>query len=302
MPPDGSQGETTVTTQIRLGDITIHRVVEQEAATFFAAFEFFPTLTKELWEENRGWLQPRYIDQAGKVVLCVQSFLVQTPHHNILIDSCVGNHKSRPHRPMWNMLDSDTYHKNLAATGIGVADIDYVMCTHLHVDHVGWNTRLDNGRWVPTFPKAKYLFADRELEFWTAKHKEDAAAHPWVTDSVLPIVEAKRAEVVKSTHALNDDVHLFPTPGHTIDHFSVQIGRTGRDAVITGDMIHSPLQARYPDIGMRVDYDAKQAGVTRRNLFGRLCDTPTLLCFAHFPSPSTGRITRWGDGFKVIEA
>jgi len=183
-----------------------------------------------------------------------------------------------------------------------MADIDYVMCTHLHVDHVGWNTRLENGRWVPTFPKAKYLFADRELEFWTAKHQEDAAAHPWVTDSVLPIVQANRAEVVRSTHALNDQVHLFSTPGHTIDHFSVQIGKTGQDAVITGDMIHSPLQARYPEIGMRVDYDSKQAGITRRNLFGRLCDTPTLMCMAHFPSPSTGRIARWGDGFKVVEA
>jgi glyoxylase-like metal-dependent hydrolase (beta-lactamase superfamily II) len=291
-----------MTTQIKIGDITIHRVVEQEAAIFFDAFEFFPTLTRELWEENRGWLQPKFIDPTGKVVLCVQSYLVQTPHHNILIDSCVGNHKPRPHRPMWSMMNSDTYEKSLAATGIGIADIDYVMCTHLHVDHVGWNTRLDNGRWVPTFPKAKYLFADRELEYWTAKQKEDAAAHPWITDSVLPIVEAKRAEVVKSNHALNDHVHLFPTPGHTIDHFSVQVGRTGQDAIITGDLIHSPLQARYPEIGMRVDYDSTQAGITRRNLFGRLCDTPSLLCFAHFPSPSTGRIARWGDGFKVVEA
>ena len=291
-----------MTTQIKLGDITIHRVVEQEAATFFDALEFFPALTKELWEENRGWLQPKYIDPAGKVVLCVQSYLVQTPHHNILIDSCVGNHKPRPARPMWNMMDSDTYEKSLAATGIGMADIDYVMCTHLHVDHVGWNTRLENGRWVPTFPKAKYLFADRELEFWTAKHKEDAAACPWVTDSVLPIVQANRAEVVKSSHALNDHVQLFPTPGHTIDHFSVQIGKTGQDAVITGDMIHSPLQARYPEISMRLDYDSKQSGITRRDLFGRLCDTPTLLCMAHFPSPSTGRIARWGDGFKVVDA
>jgi glyoxylase-like metal-dependent hydrolase (beta-lactamase superfamily II) len=291
-----------MTTRIKLGNITIHRVVEQQAAVFFDAFEFFPTLTKEIWEENRGWLQPKYIDAAGKVVLCVQSYLVETPHHNILIDSCVGNHKPRPARPMWNMLDSDTYEKSLAATGIGMADIDYVMCTHLHADHVGWNTRLENGRWVPTFPKAKYLFADRELEFWTAKQKEDAAAHPWVTDSVLPIVQANRAEVVKSNHALNDHVRLFPTPGHTIDHFSVQIGKTGQDAVIAGDMLHSPLQARYPGMGMRVDYDSKQAGITRRNVFARLCDTPTLLCTAHFPSPSTGRIARWGDGFKVVEA
>jgi glyoxylase-like metal-dependent hydrolase (beta-lactamase superfamily II) len=134
------------------------------------------------------------------------------------------------------------------------------MCTHLHVDHVGWNTRLENGRWVPTFPKARYLFAERELAFWTQKHKEDAAAWPWIGDSVLPIVEAKRADIVKSDHALNDLVQLIPTPGHTIDHFSVHVGKPGADAVITGDMIHSPIQARYPDLGMRADYDSKLAG------------------------------------------
>ena len=106
------------------------------------------------------------------MVLCIQSYIVKTPHHTILIDSCVGNHKPRPTRPFWNMMSSDRYEKNLAAAGFGVGDIDYVMCTHLHVDHVGWNTRLENGRWVPTFPKAKYLFADRELAHWSAKEKE----------------------------------------------------------------------------------------------------------------------------------
>ena len=169
-----------MTPPIKLGDITIHRVVEQEGA-WFDAFNFFPTLSKELFEENRSWLEPRYFSDS-KIVLCVQSYLVRTPHHNILVDSCVGNHKARPARPMWSMMESDRYEKNLAATGVGVGDIDYVMCTHLHVDHVGWNTRLENGRWVPTFPKAKYLFADRELAFWTERNKEDPSKCPWVAD------------------------------------------------------------------------------------------------------------------------
>src|SRR5262245_5809431 len=204
-----------MSSEIRIGDITIHRVVEQEGA-FFAALEFFPTLTPALLEENLGWLRPQFIDHDSKVILCVQSYLVRTPHHNILIDACVGNHKPRPTRPAWHMMKSDRYEKNLAATGLGVGDIDYVMCTHLHADHVGWNTRLDNGRWVPTFPKAKYLFSDRELTHWTDKEKQDPAAHPWITDSVLPIVAAKRVEVVKSDHAMSDIVRLIPTPGHTI--------------------------------------------------------------------------------------
>jgi glyoxylase-like metal-dependent hydrolase (beta-lactamase superfamily II) len=284
--------------QISIGDITIHRVVEQEAP-LFEVFEFFPTLTKEVLEENRSWLEPTYVI-GGKVVLCVQSYIVRTPQHTIMIDSCVGNHKSRPTRPFWHMMNSDQYERNLAAAGFGVGDIDYVMCTHLHGDHVGWNTRLDNGRWVPTFPNARYVFTDRELEFWTRREKEDAAKVPWITDSVLPIVAAKRHEIVKSDHALGDLVRLIPTPGHTIDHFSVQVGRPGQDAVITGDMIHSPIQARYPELVHFVDYDGKQGVQSRRQLFARFADTPTLMCTAHFPSPSVGRMRRWGEGFRFV--
>jgi len=285
-----------MTTQIKLGNLTIHRIVEQEGP-FFDVLKFFPTLTKELLEENRAWLQPRFVDPADQLMLCIQSYLVCTPHHNILVDTCVGNHKPRPTRPFWHMMKSDRFEKNLAATGLGVGDIDFVMCTHLHTDHVGWNTRLDNGRWVPTFPKARYVFADRELAYWTKRQKDDAAAVPWVTDSVLPIVAANRADIVKSAHAFNDLVTLIPTPGHSIDHYSLQVGKPGADAVITGDMIHSPLQARYPELGMMSDYDSKQAGVSRRELFGRFCDTSTLMCTAHFPSPSTGRVVRWRDAF-----
>ena len=287
------------TTKFELGDITIHRVVEQEGP-FFKPLEFFPTLTPELLDENRGWMTDGgYLDrQSGGLMLCIQSYLVQTPHHNILIDSCVGNHKPLPTRlSFWNMMNSDRFEKSLAGTGVSVDQIDYVMCTHLHVDHVGWNTRLENGRWVPTFPKAKYVFADRELAYWTETATKDPSIAPWITDSVLPIVAARREELVTSDHQFSDIVKLIPTPGHTIDHYSVQVGKAGADAVITGDMIHSPLQARYPELGMRADYSSPQAGESRRKLFGCLCDTSTLVCTAHFPSPSSGRIKRWGDAF-----
>ena len=287
--------------KIQVGNTVIHRIVEQEAP-FFPAFQFFPTLGKELYEENKAWLQPIYFDASDRVNLCIQSYLVQTPHHNILIDSCVGNDKPRPTRPFWNMMKSDRFEKGLAATGIGIGDIDFVMCTHLHTDHVGWNTRIENGRWVPTFPKARYVFADRELAFWTKRQKDDPAACPWIEDSVLPIVAANRVDIVKSAHAFNDLVTLIPTPGHTIDHYSVRVGKPGTDAIITGDMIHSPLQARYPELGMLADYDSKQAGVTRRELFGKVCESSTLMCTAHFPSPSSGRVVRHGDGFDFVKA
>ena len=289
-------------TTFDVGGIRIDRIVEQEEP-FFDPLFFFPKLTKELLDENRPWLEPRFHDSvSGKMILCIQSYLVRTGKHTILVDSCVGNHKPRPTRPFWDQMKSDRYEKSLAAAGVTVGDIDYVMCTHLHTDHVGWNTKLENGRWVPTFPKAKYVFAERELAHWTERHAKEPQSFPWITDSVLPIVEAKREEIVKSDFAFNDLVSLVPTPGHSFDHYSVKVGKKGQDAIITGDMVHSPLQMKYPEMGMMADWDSEQAGRSRRSLFGQVCDTSTLVCTAHFPSPSAGRIVRDGDAFRFVEA
>ncbi len=288
-------------TPIKLQDITIHAVVEQQGA-WFDARTFFPSLTKEMLEENRSWLAPSFLDQADKLVFCVQSFVIKTPHHNILVDACVGNHKQRPTRPFWNMLNGNRFEKALSAAGLGVGDIDYVMCTHLHTDHVGWNTRLENGRWVPTFPNARYLMADRELAHWTQREKEDPQSVPWITDSVLPIIAARREQIVKSDFALNERIRFIPTPGHTIDHFSILLGRTGEEAFITGDMIHSPLQGKYPELGMIADYDSSQAAMTRRKIFDRFCDEPTILCVTHFPMPSTVRVRHAGTGYQFVAA
>jgi glyoxylase-like metal-dependent hydrolase (beta-lactamase superfamily II) len=286
---------------LAIGDIKIRRIVEQEGP-FFPVHEFFPKFTPEMMAENASWLQPRFVDKNGQLVLCIQSYLIETPHHKILVDTCVGNHKSRPHRPFWHMLQSKAWEQNLAAAGVGVGDIDFVMCTHLHVDHVGWNTRLENGRWVPTFPNARYIFSDKELAYWTEQQKQNPEANACITDSVLPVVAAGLADIVKSEHAFNDHVHLVPAPGHTIDQYCVLAGKAGRDALITGDMVHSPIQVKYPEIGMRVDYNSEQAGETRKRIFSRFCDTPTLICTGHFPSPSSGRITRDKDGrFKFLE-
>lgn len=287
---------------ITLGPATVQRIVEQEGP-FFDPLKFFPSLTPALLEEHRAWLAPRYIDPAsGMMVLCIQSYLVRTRHHNILIDSCVGNDKPRPHRPFWHMTKHSAYERSLRAAGLGFADIDFVMCTHLHVDHVGWNTRLENGRWVPTFPNARYCFSEVELAYWTERHRARPEACPWITDSVLPIVAADRCQRVASDYVLDDDLRLVPTPGHTIDHFSVRVGRTGQDAIITGDMIHSPLQMLYPDMGMMSDYNRELAGQSRRRILEDVCDSPTLLCTAHFPSPSIGHVVRRGDAFAFVES
>jgi glyoxylase-like metal-dependent hydrolase (beta-lactamase superfamily II) len=221
---------------------------------------------------------------------------VKTPHHTILIDSCIGNDKARPTRPKWNMKTDDTYMRGLKSAGIAVEDIDYVMCTHLHVDHVGWNTRLENGKWVPTFPKARYVFAKGEYDYWAAQHEK--AEVPPFGDSVLPVVAANKAEIVGNDFAIGDHVRILPTPGHTPGHVAFTLGRAKEDAVFCGDLMHSPLQLRYPELSPKFDVDPAQAAKTRRSFLERYCETDTLCCTAHFPSPSAGKIRRKGNGFS----
>ena len=284
-------------TQYGVGDLTIHRIVEMEFG-ISPIREFFPGLGQELLDENRAWLAPAGLDpETGNVVLCFQSYIVRTPHHTVLVDACIGNDKERPTRPAWNRKSDQSWMRALKAAGLGVDDIDFVLCTHLHGDHVGWNTRLDNGRWVPTFPKARYLFSKKEYAYWDELHRK--TPQPQIADSVLPIIDANKAELVTSDHALGDHIRFVPTPGHTPDHFAVAVGRKSDEAVLTGDLIHSPLQARYPELYMRVDFDRDEASRTRRAFFERYCDTETLCCTMHFPSPSVGHIKRWGDGFRL---
>lgn len=277
-----------------IADLTIHRIIEQETA-FLPALEMLPNLTPDLLAENRAWMrEARALDDNDVLLLCFQSYVVKTPHHTILIDSCIGNDKQRP-RPNWNMKTDDTYLRALAAAGFSVDDIDYVMCTHLHPDHVGWNTRLENGRWVPTFPNARYVFGKTEFDHWTAQNEK--AAVPVFVDSVLPIVEAKRETIVTDDIAIGDHARILPTPGHTPGHVAFTFGRGKDDAVFSGDLMHTPLQTRYPDVSVKFDVDPAQAARTRRNFLERYCDTDTLCCTAHFPSPSAGKIRRRGDGF-----
>jgi glyoxylase-like metal-dependent hydrolase (beta-lactamase superfamily II) len=282
----------------RVDDLTVHRLIELEAP-FLPALEMLPGLTPELLEENRAWLQPHSLDAHDVFHLCYQAYVVRTPHHTILVDSCLGNDKARA-RPEWHMKTDDTYMRALAAAGLSVDDVDYVLCTHLHGDHVGWNTRLENGEWVPTFPRACYLFGRTELESTRALDAQSPLAA--YRDSVLPIVQAGRAELVEDDHQLGDHVRILPTPGHTDGHVAICFGRRRDQLVMTGDLIHVPLQMRYPELSFARDRDPAQAARTRRGFLERFCDTGTLCCTAHFPSPSVGHVRRWGDGYRLENA
>jgi glyoxylase-like metal-dependent hydrolase (beta-lactamase superfamily II) len=283
----------------QLGDLVLARAVEQ--ITPFDRQAFFPGTTPDDWASHEGWLKPRGMDpETGNLLFSVQSYLVRTSHHTILIDSCVGNHKERPNRPLWHQKDDDAYMKAIAAQGISPDAIDFVMCTHLHADHVGWNTKLDNGRWVPTFKNAKYVFTKKEFDAWDGGGHEKFSRQP-LEDSVLPIIAAGRAELVTNDHALDDEVWLMPTPGHTPDHVAVCLASRGQNAVMVGDTMHSPVQCLHPEWHPWPDWDPEEASRTRRELMERYCETDTLICTAHFPQPSAGRFAREGDAFRFVD-
>jgi len=214
--------------------------------------------------------------------LSIHTFVIRTRHHTILVDTCIGNEKKRD-VPLWNDLRSD-YLLRLAAAGVAPEEVDFVLCTHMHVDHVGWNTRLQDGRWVPTFPNAKYLFNRTEWEHWKAT--EDENAGEVVRDSLLPIVDAGLAEIVEPGHTLCEEIRLEPTPGHTPGHVSIHLGPQTPDAVITGDMIHHPSQIAEPQWASRVCWDPDLAVRTRRAFLERHADSGTLILGTHFAPPT----------------
>jgi len=283
-------------TEFNVGDIRVATVFDIMLP--LDARLFFPDTTDDDWAPHLDWLTEAggFDPAAGTVLFPVQSYLVRTDRHTILIDTCIGNDKKRFRGP-WNMKTDLTYLHNLAAQGVGPDDIDVVLCTHLHFDHVGWNTRLDDGRWVPTFPNARHLFSTVDYEHTRAEAEADAPGSRTFGDSIEPIVEAGLAELVSSDHALDDQLWLEPTPGHTPGHYSVRGRSAGREIVFSGDLIHSPVQCRHPEWRANPDWDPELAKQTRRAFLQRLADTDTLAATAHFPQPSVGRIVSRGDAF-----
>ncbi len=275
-----------------LGDITVQRIVESEEP-FLTLPQLFAEAPPEAIERHRHWLERWALcPETGKVILPVQSYLVRTGRHTILIDSCVGNDKSVEWHPPWHQRRDRTWTDKLAAAGVQPEDIDYVLCTHLHADHCGWNTTLRDGRWVPTFPNARYVMAKREYE-----HSQ-REAKPIFTENVLPIVAAGQAVLVDMDHALDDEVWLEPTPGHTPGHVAVRLASGGARAVMCGDIMHSPIQCVYPEWAFVSDQDPERARKTRRKFLESECESGDLVLTAHFPSPSMGHIVAKEDAFR----
>ncbi len=283
---------------VKVGEFELSRVVEMEFP-FVEASAFLPDSTPEVIEANAEWLYPRYMQPGGDMCnFAFQSYILRTAHHTILVDTCVGNDKPRPARPMWDMMNGP-YLADLAAAGVQPEEVDFVLCTHLHVDHVGWNTRLVDGRWVPTFPNAKYVFARKEHDFWETGWREGTTGLvPNVyDDSVLPVVEAGQAVLVDWDHQLEDGVSLEPAPGHTPGNIVINLASAGASAVLSGDVVHHPLQLVRPEWSSRACEDQALSATTRRALLEKHADSDTLFCPAHFASPTLGHIVSKGDAF-----
>ena len=281
-----------------LGGIGWHRIVESEEPDFDVFF-LLPDASEESLARHRNWLEPRFLDPpSNRLVMAMQSYLLRTRHHAILVDACIGNDKERRFHAPWARRRSTRYLDNLAAAGLAPENIDFVMCTHLHADHVGWNTRLAGGRWVPTFPNARYVFARTEYEHWIALNKGGKKySDGCIDDSVLPVVEAGQAELVDDDYAFDDEIRFAPTPGHTPGHVAIELFSQGRRAVLSGDVCHTPLQCREPGWSAIGCSDRAQSAATRRAFLERHADTDTLVMTAHFPSPSVGFVRARGDAF-----
>ena len=283
--------------QIRIGDVTIDAVIEREGP-WRRPQDFFPAYDDAVFKHHLKTMETEVFDAAsGQMVITYQTFVVRTPRHTILVDTCTGENKDHP--PPFDFPGKERWRNELFALGVSYEQVDYVFCTHLHIDHTGWNTVLKDGRWVPTFPNAKYIFHKGEYAHWEAMTAKGAnpPGNVW-SYNCRPIVEAGQALLVDDTYELDDTFSLTPTPGHSPCHCCVDIKSKGQHAVVTGDMMHHALQVREPGWSTIFCSDKAQAARSRRGFLGRVADTATLLLPIHFPNPTVGRVTADGDRFR----
>lgn len=260
--------------------------------------ESFSGVDRAAFESVRSHFEPWALEPGGeKLIIAIQSYVIRTSRHTILVDTCVGCGKTNSFWPAWHQREDYAWLHRLAAAGVQPEEVDFVLCTHLHSDHCGWNTKLLDGRWVPTFPHATYIMAKDEVTPMQAA-EDGGYANTTYAESVLPVIEAGQAQLVETDFAFDDEVWLAPTLGHTPGHMAVHLKSNGHRAVLCGDLIHSPVQCHFPDWQYRIDWDAEMGVATRRRFLEAAAESGHPVLTAHFPQPSIGRVVAAGDAWR----
>jgi glyoxylase-like metal-dependent hydrolase (beta-lactamase superfamily II) len=284
--------------QWTVGKVRITKVVELETV---GSTRFILPLASNDEIQKLPWLIPHFATEEGRLKMSIHSLVVETPSRRIVVDTGLGNDKQGRNVPTWNDRQGP-FLDTMTAAGFPPDSIDTVLCTHLHVDHVGWNTRLVGGKWVPTFSNARYLFGETEYEHWR-DHSEAPDKAAVFNDSVKPIVDAGKAELIAgdarlaSDARLSEEITMIPTPGHSPGHMSILIRSDGEEALLTGDVAHHPCQMAHLDWSSTADSDPVRSAATRRDLFARFADRPVLVIGGHYDA---GHIRRDGDAFKFV--
>jgi len=276
----------------KIGKVKITKVVELETV---GSTRFILPLASKDEIQKLPWLIPHFATDEGRLKMSIHALVVETPSRRIVVDTGLGNDKQGRNVPTWNNRNGP-FLETMTAAGFPPDSIDTVLCTHLHVDHVGWNTRLDGGKWVPTFANARYMFGKTEYEHW-CDHSETPDKVAVFNDSVKPIADAGKADLIASDARLCDEITMIPTPGHSPGHMSILIQSDGEEGLLTGDVAHHPCQMAHLDWSSTADSDPVRSAATRRELFSRFVDRPVLVIGGHY---NAGHIRREGDAFKFI--
>lgn len=277
----------------QIGNVKITQVIELDECEGLQ--EAIPNATPENLSKTT-WLKPNFIDDNGKFKSQISSFIVECANSCIMVDTGVGNGKSRKDFPFWSNLKTDFLERLKQL----FPNINFLISTHLHLDHVGWNTVLVDGEWVPTFPHARYLMVNEEFNYWKKLPSSELKADcEGIRDSILPVYDAGLVDLIPSGFSITSEVLLIPTPGHTPGHVSILIKSKGEQAVITGDTMHHPCQMVHPE-WETMDTDKEQANKSRKALLEQFADTQTLFIGTHFAAPTAGYLRRDGNGFKLI--
>ncbi len=284
-----------------VGAVSVTRVEEQLGFASLPPDKYLAGLDRASLQRHLAWLVPNHYSPAqDRLVTSVHAWLIRTPRHTILVDCCAGNHKERPGFARFHQLETP-FLDRLRAAGAAPEEIDIVLCTHLHSDHVGWNTMRRDGHWVPTFPNARYLFSRAENEYGDPRRNPVVDADPQrgnaYRDSVLPVIEAGQADLIEGSHAIDDVLLIEPAPGHTVGHVVLKLADRGKRALFSGDVLHHPLQVYEPHWNSGFCELPEQARATRRRVL-EYCEEKNALLFpTHFGAPHVVAIARAGDAF-----